>query len=263
MTPFVTWNVDPEAISTSFVHVRWYGLFFATAFMAGHEVIRRMFIREKISLKKLDVLFFYMVGGTLLGARLGHCFFYEPQIYLAEPLRVFKIWEGGLASHGAMVGILAALLLYRKKFPEFSLLYLFDRIGIAVALCGFFVRIGNLFNSEIYGKPTDLPWAFVFSRIDALPRHPTQIYEALAYLAVFGFFYRMYWKTDAALRQGYLFGGTLVGIFGARLLVEFCKENQEAFESSLPLNMGQLLSVPLILIGIYLMVRANRAFKRG
>ena len=251
----MTWNVDPEALSFPFLHVRWYGLFFATAFMAGHEALKRIFIHEKLSLRKLDVLFFFMVGGTLLGARVGHCLFYEPGIYLHDPIRILKIWEGGLASHGAMVGIFVALWLYCKKFPEFSLMFLFDRIGMSVALCGFFVRMGNLFNSEIYGKETSLPWAFVFSRVDNVPRHPTQIYEALAYLGVFIFFYRMYWKTDAAKKTGFLFGGTLVGIFGARFLVEFCKENQEAFEASLPLNMGQLLSLPLILIGIYLMVR--------
>ncbi|MCM2277666.1 MAG: prolipoprotein diacylglyceryl transferase [Oligoflexia bacterium] len=253
----IHWNVSPELLSIGSFSIRWYGLLFAISFVLGFRIVQKMFAAEKVSEKHLDPLFIYMIVGTIGGARVGHCLFYEPEIYLADPIRILKVWEGGLASHGAAIGIFFALFLYCRKH-RLSWLWLVDRLCITVALAGGFIRLGNLFNSEILGKPAELPWSFVFTRIDAIPRHPTQLYESLGYFAAFALLYRLYWSGKGK-RQGYLFGLFLMLIFGSRFVWEFFKENQVAFESSLPLNMGQLLSVPLVALGAFLFARAARA----
>jgi prolipoprotein diacylglyceryl transferase len=249
----IHWNVRPEIFTLGPLQPRWYGVLFATAFLGGYHLLKQFSIREKVPLHHLDSLLYHMAFGTIIGARLGHCLFYEPDIYLRDPIRILFVWEGGLASHGALIGIMVALWRFsRKSGLRFS--WVVDRCAVGVALAGFFIRLGNLFNSEILGKPApaDFPLAFVFMRIDRVPRHPTQIYEALTYLAIFGVLYGMYWKTDARLKPFRLFGSLLALIFTARFVLEFFKENQVPFEAGLPLNMGQLLSIPAVIIGLIL-----------
>ena len=251
------WNTNPELFTLGMFHIHWYGLFFATAFVIGYSIIRKIFILENTPLERVDSLLWYTMAGTFIGARLGHCIFYEPQIYLADPIRILKIWEGGLASHGAAIGLITAYLLYARKYKEYTFREVFDRMFIPISISGFMIRMGNFFNSEIIGKPSDMPWAVVFQRVDSVPRHPAQLYEALAYLTLFFVLSYLFWKTETKRYTGRLFGISLVGIFGARFLLEFVKENQVQFESNLPMNLGQLLSLPLIAFGVFLIVRAK------
>ncbi|MCK9279762.1 MAG: prolipoprotein diacylglyceryl transferase [Melioribacteraceae bacterium] len=249
----ITWSVSPEIISLGPIHVRWYGLLFAMSFIVGYQIFSWIFKIEKRSEDDLNDLVWYMILGTIIGARLGHCLFYNPEYYLTHPLEILMVWKGGLASHGAAIGILTAIYLFVKKKPKFTFLWVMDRIVITVALAAFFIRLGNLFNSEIVGKPTDLPWGFVFTSIDNVPRHPAQLYEAIAYLIIFIVLFFQYKKKQENIRDGFLFGEFLIGIFGFRFFVEFIKENQSLFENSMSLNMGQILSIPLIILGIYLL----------
>ena len=205
----------------------------------------------------LNDLIWFMILGTIIGARLGHCLFYNPEYYLSNPFEIIKIWRGGLASHGAAIGILTAIYFYSKKKKDQSFLWVMDRIVIGVALAAFFIRMGNLFNSEIIGVPTDLPWAFVFTSVDDIPRHPTQLYEALFYLITFLILFFSYKKTKGKFHDGYLFGIFLICIFGFRIFVEFLKENQTYFEEGMALNMGQLLSIPLVIYGVYLLIKSK------
>jgi prolipoprotein diacylglyceryl transferase len=258
----VTWNPAPEIFEIGGFAVRWYGLFFALSFFFGYLIMLRFFAKEKVPVKLLDELTTYMIIGTIIGARLGHVFFYEPAWYLAHPLKILQVWEGGLASHGAGIGIIGAILIFshvRKK----PFLWVMDRIVIVVALAGFLIRMGNLMNSEIYGLPTTLPWGFQFLRSitpgDALlPRHPTQIYEGLSYLAIFVLLLWHYYKKDGKPAMGYLFGLFMILVFGMRFLIEFIKEPQVGFEQGLFLNMGQLLSLPFVAAGIFFVYRAGR-----
>jgi prolipoprotein diacylglyceryl transferase len=236
------------------ITLRWYGLLFAMSFVIGYIIMQRIFNREKLPISLLDELSTYMIIATVVGARLGHVLFYEPESYLKHPLDILKIWEGGLASHGAAVGIMIALYFFARKNHK-PYLWAFDRVVIVVALAGFFIRTGNLMNSEIFGKPTELPWAFIFSRVSAIPRHPTQIYEGLCYLGTFFFLLNYYYKKNGNPRTGSIFGLFLIMIFGVRILIEFLKEPQVGFESNLTFNMGQMLSVPFVILGIYLFLR--------
>ncbi len=256
----ITWDVDPDLIQIGFFRLRWYSLLFMAAFYGGFIIMRKIYAREGRSEKDLNDIFVYVFIGTLVGARLGHCLFYEPGYYLSNPLEILKVWRGGLASHGAAIGILTAIYIYVRTRKGLTYLWVVDRVVITVALSGFFIRLGNLFNSEIIGKPTDVPWSFVFTRVDALPRHPSQLYEAFAYLLIFFLLWRLYQKY-APDCNGLLFGAFLVTVFSARFLIEFVKENQTAFEAGLPLNLGQLLSIPLILAGVVLLARFFRAAK--
>ncbi len=203
----------------------------------------------------LNDLLWYMIIGTVAGARLGHCLFYNPSYYLSNPMEILMIWHGGLASHGAAIGILLSLYLYSKKKADQSFLWILDRVVITVALAGFFIRTGNLFNSEIIGKPTDVPWSFVFERIDNIPRHPTQIYEATAYLLIFLYLITLYNKYGEKIKEGFLFGLFLITVFGFRFFVEFFKEVQEGWERDLALDMGQILSIPLVIAGILILYK--------
>jgi prolipoprotein diacylglyceryl transferase len=248
---YVNWNISPEIFSFGFLTLRWYGILFATGFVVGYRIMEWVFKNENIDLKILDSLTMTMVLSTVIGARLGHCLFYSPEYYLLNPIEILKVWEGGLASHGAGVGIIIGLYIFTKKFPHIKLLWILDRIVITIALAGMFIRLGNLMNSEIFGLETNLPWAFVFQNIDDLPRHPTQIYEAFSYLLVFIFLIFKYAKEKVNTKNGELFGLFLIGIFGARFIVEYFKENQVPFEDILPINMGQILSIPFVLVGIY------------
>ena len=251
---FMHWDISPTIgiFEGGPLQIRWYGLFFALSFVLGYQIMQYIFQKEGKNLKDLESLTLTMILGTVLGARLGHCLFYSPEYYLSNPLEILKIWEGGLASHGAMLGIPFALWIFSRKHKDFEYFWIIDRIVIVVALSGFFIRMGNFFNSEIVGKVTDVPWAIVFSRIDEMPRHPSQIYEAVTYLFIFMILAYRYVVNNFNIAKGKSLGLFLMLIFGARFFWEFTKENQVDFESALPLNMGQLLSIPAVLVGAYL-----------
>ncbi len=252
----IPWNVNPEIFRIGNFAVRWYGLLFASGFVFGYYIMRRIFKNEGLGDATLDRLTVYMAIGTIVGARLGHCFFYEPEYYLAHPLEILKVWHGGLASHGAAIGILLALWLFVRKEKK-PFIWIIDRVVIVVALAGTMIRLGNLMNSEIYGVETTLPWGFVFLRNgENAPKHPTQIYEALAYLITFGILMRIYWKNLGKQRPGLLFGLFLVLVFGFRFFVEYIKEDQVGFEAGMKLNMGQWLSIPLVVAGIAILIWA-------
>ncbi len=251
----IWWQVSPEIMKLGPFSLRWYGLLFALAFVFGYIILTKVYKREKKPLEDLEKLSVYVILGTVIGARLGHCLFYDPSYYLTNPVEILKVWQGGLASHGAAIGILIALYLFSRKKRDQNVIWILDRLVIVVALGGALIRLGNLFNSEIIGKATDVPWAFVFVRVDEIPRHPTQLYESLFYFLSFVVLYFIYNKKSTSLKQGFLFGLFLILVFGFRFFVEFLKENQSAFESSLPINMGQILSIPFVLLGIYFVFR--------
>lgn len=349
----VIWNTDPEIFSLGTLTLRWYGLLFALGFVIGYFIFQKFFKNEGISYEYLDKLLVYMAVGTIVGARLGHCFFYDPKYYLSNPIEILEVWKGGLASHGAAIGILLALWLFLRKY-KFSYMWLLDRIVIPVALAGAFIRTGNLMNSEIYGVATKSTKGFIYihdltrqlERLKAvnsisyrvtgdsltdgralpmevqitlgaqlrdsssaalfaelrlreylannplieetdfyyppdkdfrykieknakgryvvtayfmgIPKYPTQIFEALSYLAIFLLLYGLYLKYSIGLNKGFLFGMFLFLVFTARFLIEFIKEFQSAFEANLPLNMGQLLSIPFIIAGIYFIVLSSK-----
>ncbi len=229
-------------------------------------MIEWMCKREGKPLDKLDNCLFYVMGGTLLGARLGHCLFYEPGYYLSHPIEILMVWRGGLASHGGALGVLLALWIFSRKNREFSFSWLLDHLAVPLALIAALIRIGNLFNSEILGRPADVPWAFVFERVDQVPRHPAQLYESLAYFALFGI-NLLFYKIGMHRRPGFIFGFSMIWIFAARMILELLKENQEAFEAGMILNMGQILSIPFVLLGVFLVVQAltqkNHGVKNG
>lgn len=267
---FITWDPSPEIFTIPGIDwpVRWYGLMWAMAFIASHFIMNRVFKKEGRTEKELDTLTLYIILGTVIGARLGHCLFYGPWFdeynaagylvnegYLSHPLNMLKVYEGGLASHGGAIGIIIAMVLYCRKTKE-SWLWLFDRLVIVVPLAAMFIRFGNLINSEIIGRVTDVPWAFIFVQEDNLPRHPAQLYEAVFCLILFVFMYQMWKKKRNNYGPGFMFGLMCVLLFIERFLDEFLKENQSAFEDNLALNMGQWLSIPFIIIGIIMMVRS-------
>lgn len=258
----IPWDVDPEIFRTGPLAVRWYGLLFASSFVFGYIIMNKMFRNENLGEAVLDRLTVYMALGTIIGARLGHCLFYEPSYYLRNPLEIFAIWHGGLASHGAGVGILLAIWLFvRKEKKDYA--WAMDRIAVVVALAGFLIRMGNLMNSEIYGVETTLPWGFVFLRNHEIaPKHPTQIYEALAYLLIFFLLFSIYWKNKGSHIQGTLISLFLILVFSARFFIEFLKEDQVAFEATMSLNMGQLLSIPFVITGVVTLIMSLKAKKR-
>ncbi|WP_293788559.1 prolipoprotein diacylglyceryl transferase [uncultured Pedobacter sp.] len=260
----IRWNVNPEIFDIGRFSLRYYSLCFVAAFFTSYLILQHNFLKAHKPQRLLDALTVYVFVGTIIGARLGHCLFYEFDYYrhhLLEIILPYKFSKDGtfqltgyqgLASHGGAVGILLSVLLFCKKYRQ-SFFYMADQLVIVVAISSFFIRIGNLFNSEIIGRPSALPWAFIFERIDNVPRHPAQLYEAIAYLLLFfflGYYYKM--KTTKH-KSGYLFGLFLVLLFSIRFLIEFIKEPQEAFENNMDLDMGQWLSIPFIAIGIYLM----------
>jgi len=252
---YITWDVGPELLNIGPLSVRWYGLLFAMAFIVGFQIMQWMYKRENKPVSDVEQLAIYMILGTVIGARLGHCLFYNPEYYLANPLEILMVWKGGLASHGASIGILISLYIYTKK-KKVSFLWQMDRVVVATALGGSFIRLGNLFNSEIIGKATDVPWAFIFTKVDNVPRHPTQLYESLGYLIIFIILFFIYKNKYKQLNDGFIFGLFLILLFAFRIFVEFFKENQTGFEEGMAFNMGQLLSVPFVILGIILIVRS-------
>jgi len=254
---YVNWNVDPEIVGFWGLSIRYYGVLFAASFFFGYLIMQKIFKKEGLGIELLDKLTIYMVIGTVLGARLGHCLFYQPEYYLRNPWEILFIWHGGLASHGAAIGILLSLYFFARKNKK-PYLWILDRIVIVVALAGFFIRMGNLMNSEIYGIETNLPWGFVFIRDGQIvPKHPTQIYEALCYLVIFIVLYLIYLKKTTTLKNGFIFSLFLISLFTVRFFIEFIKEVQVDFESSMSLNMGQWLSIPFVLTGVFLLINSQ------
>ena len=289
---YITWNVDPVALSLGPLQIRWYGLCWAVGILLGYLLMSKMYKHEKMPEWSMDSLLLYMLVSTVVGARIGHCLFYEPEYYLAHPLDMIKIWEGGLASHGGAVGILLGLLLYVRNFNKstkkakgekthITYLWILDRVVVAVCLVGALIRLGNVFNHEIYGTPTSLPWGFVFLRgseqfcgtfdnytqctswasccppEEWLPCHPTGLYEAFFCLVAMGILLWMYYKRNIGDRRpGMMFGTFLVIIFGSRICIEFLKNVQVDFERNMTFDMGQWLSIPFVVVGIVMIVRS-------
>ena len=258
MTNFV-WDVSPVIwqmpLGFATFSIRWYSLMFLTAFAVGIYMMYTIFRRENKSSQVFDVLPSYIIIATIIGARLGHILFYNPVLYLTDPLRIFKIWEGGLASHGGYLFVILALVLLARRYPqEVSFFWLADRCAFVGMFCAGFIRIGNFFNSEIYGLTTSVPWAVTFARVDNFPRHPTQLYESMGYFYIGLVFYVIYRWKQANIGEGRMFGAVLICGFLYRMIIEKFKENHVAFEQDMFMNMGQLLSIPYILLGIYLVL---------
>jgi prolipoprotein diacylglyceryl transferase len=252
----INWNLDPEILTIGPIVLRWYSLLFMFAFLSGFFIMRWIYKNEGKKFEHVDQLFVFMFLSTIIGARLGHCLFYDPVYYIYNPLEILMIWKGGLASHGAAFGILIGLYLFSKKNPDLKYAWIVDRIVIVVSLSGFFIRMGNLFNSEIIGIPTNSGWGFIFSIIDFIPRHPAQLYEAIAYLCIFFMLIIIYNKKHDHLKKWLLTGIFFVLVFGFRFFVEFYKENQSGFEEGMVLNMGQILSIPIVIAGVILIVNS-------
>lgn len=264
----IYWDTDPVFFRILNYELHYYTLCFMLAFLVSYIIMLRIFNREGKSQELLDQLSIYIFIGTLLGARLGHCLFYEFDYYKDNLLEMFlpiTFVDGklkltgfhGLASHGGGIGIITALYLFTRK-TKMDFIWLADRLIIVVAIAGALVRLGNFFNSEIIGLPADIPWAVIFARVDDIPRHPAQLYEGIAYVSIFITLAAIYIRSKV-LKPGFLFGLGLLLIFIARFVLEFFKENQEAFEESMRFNMGQLLSIPFMLIGLYLMFRKKES----
>lgn len=306
---FINWTIDPRVIS-SWNTPRWYGIMWALGFYLGFMILNRIYKREKSPEIWMDKTFIYVLIGGVLGARIGHCLFYQPDYYLSNPIEILYIWEGGLASHGGAIGVIIAAFLLSKKVTKTGILWVLDRLVVPTALSAFLIRLGNLFNHEILGKVTESSWGFKFLRegsakvnslvikatqttgltndnysdklneaystvaasptkyaevFAAIPaRYPAQLIEALCYLLFFGVLMWFYWKTNAGQLKGFLLGIFFILVFGARFFIEFLKENQDGIDQSLEgLNMGQYLSIPLVLIGLFLVFKNIRSFKAG
>jgi prolipoprotein diacylglyceryl transferase len=257
----IHWNADPVLLSLGSLEIRWYSLLFISGFILGWFIFKWFCKREGISEKVLDPLLYTLLLGTIIGARLGHCLFYDPAYYLGSWkgfLEIFMPWKGGLASHGGTLFLFFAMWWFARRWGpknNFDFLWLLDRLAIAVPFAAMFIRLGNLFNSEIYGHVTDLPWGFVFERNgEVLAKHPTQLYEALSYALLGVVLLVLYKNRTKGLYRGSYMGIFFTVLFGMRFLIEFVKEDQVGFEAGMALNMGQLLSIPFILFGIGLII---------
>lgn len=270
---FIIWHPDVVAIDLGFFAIRWYSLCWALGLMGVYLLMHHIYREQKLSEEKFEPLFIYCFLGILIGARLGHCLFYEPQYFLSHPVEMFlpirnipgEGWKftgyEGLASHGGTIGLMIALWLYSRK-TGVKLIHVLDNVAIVTPICACAIRLGNLMNSEIIGRPTNVPWAFIFERVDAVPRHPGQLYEAICYAIFFFVGWCFYRKYPQRVGTGWFFGLCLFLIFTSRILIEYTKENQVDFESGMLFNMGQLLSVPFVLLGIWCMKRATSGNQR-
>ncbi len=268
----IVWNVSPEIIKLDIgdvtLPIAWYGLLFASGFIIGQQLLFYIFRQDGKPATDVDTLTVHVVIATVVGARLGHFIFYEWEILLANPVRWLKILITppfmGLASHGGTLAIVVSLYLYARHKPDQPFLWVTDRVTIPVSLGAALIRLGNLFNSEIYGKPTDLPWGMRFVRetdpslLPVVPRHPTQVYEAFFYLFLLVLTFILWKYKRYQLPQGFTTGVFLILLFGFRFLIEFVKNNQAGFEDSLSLNLGQLLSIPVIVMGIVILLITKR-----
>ena len=249
----IHWNIDPAIFEINGFGPRWYGLLFASGFLFGYLLTDWVFRREKLDQKWLDSLLIYLVVGTVLGARLGHVFFYQWDYYSQHLLEIPMVWQGGLASHGGVIGVISALILWSRKVSKKPPIWIMDRMAMQVTLAACCIRIGNLFNSEIVGKVSDAAWAFEFIRHDGIGapgRHPVQLYEALAYLALAGLLFYFYKQGKASTHPGFQSGLMLTLLFTARFFLEFFKAEQIDREADMSLNMGHWLSIPVIAVGL-------------
>jgi prolipoprotein diacylglyceryl transferase len=268
---YVTWDVNPILLQIGPLAIRYYSLLFIAGFPLGYWLFWKFYQREGVNTDLLEPLLYALLLGTIVGARLGHCLFYEPEFYLKHPAEIIKVWHGGLASHGGAIGVLLAIFWYVHRYGKknrFDTMWVLDRLAIAICFAGCFIRLGNLFNSEIFGGATTLPWGFKFVRSaqwvaeygpavyspDGAACHPTQIYEALSYLILGLLLLWVYFKRSDKVYKGWIFGVFLIVLFGMRFLIEFIKNDQVDFESGMVFNMGQLLSVPFIVAGIVILV---------
>lgn len=267
----IYWDLDPILLRLGSFGIRYYSLCWVVGFILGYIVVRKLFIKERLDIELLDRLLAYVLAGALIGARLGHCIFYDWAYYshhLLEiilpiqftPTGVQFIGYAGLASHGGTIGVMLALFFFYRKY-KMPLLALFDKLALVAPLAGAFIRIGNFFNSEILGAPSSVPWAVIFAKVDSLPRHPAQLYEAIAYLVIFAMLLIVYYKTRNR-EEGLVFGLSIFLIFTARILIEYCKEVQEPFELSMRntigLDMGQVLSIPFVILGLFFFIRGMK-----
>ncbi len=268
----IEWNVDPE-IFTVFdtFPIKYYGILFVSGIILSHKIVKRIYESEQIPLEQLEKLSTYLMVGIVVGMRLGHCLFYDFEYYSEHLLEIFlpfQIVDGtwtftgftGLASHGGSVGAILAIIVYCRKYKT-PVFWVLDRIAIVAPITGAFIRFGNFMNSEIYGKPTHSNYGVIFMRDDLIPRHPAQLYEAFSYLIIFGILWYLYKNTQTPHKEGFLLGILLTTLFSTRLIIEFFKENQVAFEDRMALNMGQLLSIPFIVIGIILLVISKKRIR--
>lgn len=256
---YIYWNPDGTIIDLGFYALRWYSVLFALGFIFSYIILKKQFAKENIPEEKLERLTIYVILATVIGARLGHCLFYDFDYYSQHLTEIFLpfrfkpsfqfVGYQGLASHGGVIAILIALIIYSRKF-NVKLLWILDKLALVTPLAGYFIRLGNLMNSEIIGKPSTVPWAFIFQEVDNVPRHPGQLYEAIAYLGIFIFLNILNKKINK--EPGFIFGLFLTLLFSARFIIEFFKVDQSAFEAEMIINMGQLLSLPFIIFGLIL-----------
>ncbi len=258
----IVWDVSPEIFSLGFLHIRYYGLLFAVGFMAGFYMVQKFYKDAGQDSTEVDNFLIYTIVGGILGARIGHVLFYEFDYYMAYPSEILLVWHGGLASHGGVIGVLLSTYLFSRKYNK-PFLWIADRLAIPAAFIGGLIRIGNFMNSEIYGSQTDLPWGVIFAvNSETVAKHPTQLYESIVYFAIAAIMYYIYKLDKGNIKFGKLTGYFLSLIFIARFFIEFIKNNQVDFEDGMIFNMGQLLSVPIVLIGIYLIISSkNKPFK--
>lgn len=264
---YIVWDPSDTAVTIGPLALHWYSLCWLVGLGLAYVIVQKLYKEEKVKEGFFDPLFIYCFVGILAGARLGHCLFYQPDYFLTSPTHFIEMFlpihiasDGswsftgfrGLASHGGTIGLMLALWLYVRK-TRMNIWQVLDNIAIATPATACFIRLGNLMNSEIIGKPTDVPWAFIFERVDSMPRHPGQLYEAIAYAVLLIIGWVIYRKQPQRVGTGFFFGLCLAYIFTARFFIEYTKEIQEAFEAALPINMGQILSIPFIVIGIMCM----------
>ena len=266
LTGYITWNMDPVLLRAGSLVIRWYSLFLMISFYLSYRMMAGIYDRENVSRDTMLSYGLFILGGLFIGGRVMHCLAYEPEYYLEFPWDIIKPWRGvlgqnarfvgyrGMSGHGSAIGIVAGIALNAIRTKS-SMIWMVDRIALFGPLIGFFVRMGNLFNSEILGTPSTLPWAFLFVRTDPVPRHPVQLYEAMAYLVIFIFAYRYYIRRAGREKPGEFLGLVLTLVYTARFLLEFMKDKQSEVEAGLALNMGHLLSIPMILVGLILLFR--------
>jgi prolipoprotein diacylglyceryl transferase len=256
------WNINPNIFTFGSLQLRWYGLLFVGSFLVGLSILQWIYKRENKNPEILDTLLIYIMLGAVIGARLMHCFAYEPEFYLSHPLEIFKVWKGGLASHGGLLGVLIALYLFSKKYKE-SFSWLLSRLAIPAALSATCIRIGNFFNSEIVGIASDKPWAIIFERIDMTPRHPVQLYEASAYFILFLFLILLYQKVKPIFVTKMFTGIFLITVFTTRFFLEYTKTRQAEYFTDLPFSVGQILSLPFIILGIVLLLLNLKNYQKS
>ncbi|MCL1932333.1 MAG: prolipoprotein diacylglyceryl transferase [Candidatus Azobacteroides sp.] len=279
LSAFITWNVSPVAFNLPLVgEIRWYGIAFVLGFMIGLWIVQKIWKHEQLKDDWYDKLFFFVIIATVVGARLGHVLFYNPSYYFSHPLEILNVREGGLASHGGTLGIIIAIWIYSKAVTHRSMLWTLDRLVVPVGFVAALIRFGNLMNHEVYGHATNLPWGFRFienipswlngyAPVYSVPSHPTQLYEAACYILTALVCLHMYWKNKDYKYEGLIFGVFLIGIFLSRFFIEYFKNVQESFENSMiqsvGLDMGQLLSIPFIIVGFWFAYKGWKEKKKA